>query len=56
MVEKEVVKFIKKHQNLSSEQIKKLLRATYPKADIRNEDVEKLMSKAWAEMRGEERR
>jgi len=55
MFEEEAVKFIKKHQDLTAEQIKKILRKTYPKTKIDNELVEDLISKAWTEMRGEER-
>ena len=55
-LEAEIKEFMKSHQDLTLEQIKKCVRSAFPKAEIYNEHVERLMIEVWEEMRAEKGR
>lgn len=52
-VELKIIKFMKNHQELTLEQMKKSVRSAFPEQGIYNEDIERLMIKTWQQMRKE---
>lgn len=53
-IEEEIKEIMKYHQKWTLEKLKKSVRRQYPKEKIYNEDIERLMSETWKEMREEE--
>lgn len=49
--EKDLVKFIMNHQDLTIEEIKKIIKSSYPNDKIYNEDIERLIIVANAKIR-----
>lgn len=49
--EKDLVKFIMNHQDLTIEEIKKIIKSSYPNEKIYNEDIERLIIAANAKIR-----
>ena len=49
--EKDVIEFIIHHQSLTVEEIKKIIKKSYPNEKIYNEDIERLIIEANAKIR-----